>query len=79
MEKVFAEIGFGNETFLSTEFEKNNSEHRVPKFILPNKIEELYFRVWLLKKVYILSSKYGFYIMKKNRSKFKILFGIGGI
>mgnify|MGYP001571949032 len=44
MKKVFAEIGFGNDTFLSTEFEEGESEYRVPKFVLPNKIHDLYFR-----------------------------------
>lgn len=34
MKKVFAEIGFGNDTFLSTEFEEENSEYRVPKFVM---------------------------------------------
>lgn len=33
MKKVFAEIGFGNDSFLSTEFEDGEEEYRVPKFI----------------------------------------------
>ena len=39
-EKVYAEIGIGNESFLSTEFEKGDKEHRVKRFIKPKKINE---------------------------------------
>lgn len=78
MKKVFAEIGFGNETFISTEFEEKNSEYRIPKFIFPNKITGLYFRFWVFKNVFILSSDQGFKINKKDRNKLKILFGISG-
>ncbi len=79
MKKVFAEIGFGNSTFLSTEFEDGNNEYRIPKFVLPNKITGLYFRLWIFKKVFILSSNNGFEITKKDKNKLKILLGISGI
>jgi hypothetical protein len=79
MEKICAEIGFGNESFLSTEFEKGDSEYRIPKLILPKKIQEFYLRFWIFKKVFVLSTKNGFHIDKKDRNKLKILFGIGGI
>lgn len=78
MKKIFAEIGFGNDSFFSTEIEENGGEHRIPKFIKPTKIEEYYFRFWLFKKVLIISTKDGFKIVNKNKNKFKILFGIGG-
>ena len=78
MKKVFAEIGFGNDTFLSTEFEEEESEYRIPKFVLPNKIDGLYFRLWLFKNVFILSTNDGFKTKKKDRNKLKILFGICG-
>lgn len=78
MKKVFAEIGFGNDTFLSTEFEEGGTEHRVPRFIVPDKITEIYLRFWIFKKVLILSSKNGFEIKTKDKNKLKILFGIGG-
>jgi hypothetical protein len=78
MKKVFAEIGFGNDTFLSTEFEEGDTEYRVLKFVLPNKINGFYFRVWLFKDVFILSSNHGFEMKKKDRNKLKILFGIEG-
>lgn len=79
MKKVFAEIGFGNDTFLSTEFEERETEHRVPEFIVPHKIDGMYFRLWIYKNVFILSSNQGFEMKKKDRNKLKILFGISGI
>jgi hypothetical protein len=78
MKKVFAEIGFGNNTFLSTEFEEGGIEYRIPKFILPNRINGFYFRFWIFKKVFILSSNHGFEVTKKDKNKLKILFGISG-
>ena len=78
MKKVFTEIGFGNDTFFSTEIEDGNSEYRIPKFIKPQKISGYYFRFWIFKKVFIFSSDNGFRIAKKDKNKFKILFGISG-
>ena len=37
--KIFAELGYGNATFCNTEIEKGKYEHRIPKFIVPKKIE----------------------------------------
>ncbi|MEI8337932.1 MAG: DUF3977 family protein [bacterium] len=79
MKKVFAEIGFGNDTFLSTEFEEGESEYRVPKFILPQKIKGFYLRVWINKTVFILSTNNFLIVMKKDINRFKIFFGISGI
>jgi hypothetical protein len=79
MKRVYAEIGFGNETFLSTEIEEGESEYRIPGFKKPEKINELYFRLWVCKKVFIFSTKKFFKIKGKDRNKFKILFGIGGL
>lgn len=76
--KVFAEIGFGNDTFLSTEFEEGEYEYRVPKFIRPGRIDEFYFRFWIFKKVFIVSTKVGFKMQTKNRNMLKILFGVAG-
>jgi len=78
MRKVFAEIGFGNDTFLSTEIEEENSEYRIPKFIKPQKISGYHFRFWIFKKVFVLSTNHGLEIKKKDRNKLKILFGVSG-
>ena len=66
MKKIFAEIGIGNDTFLSTELEEDENEYRLPKFILPKKITEYYFRFWIFKNVFIISTKNGFEIRKKE-------------
>lgn len=79
MKKVFAELGIGNDTFFSTEFEEGDSEYRISKFILPSKITGFYFRFWVFKKVFVLSSDKGFEVREKNRNKLKILFGVSGI
>lgn len=78
MKKVFSEIGLGNDSFFSTEFEEDNSEHRVSKFVLPDKINGFYFRLWVFKNVFILSTNDGFETNKKDRNKLKILFGVSG-
>ena len=65
MKKIFTEIGFGNDTFFSTEIEDGNSEYRIPKFIKPQKISGYYFRFWIFKKVFIFSSDNGFRIAKR--------------
>ncbi len=82
MKKVFAEIGLGNGSFLSTEFEEgdgeNKREYRIPKFIRPEKIYDYHLRFWIFKWMLILSTKDGILTRRKDRNKFKILFGVGG-
>lgn len=79
MVKVYAEVGIGNETFLSTEFEDGVGEYRVPGFKIPDKIDDVYLRLWLGGRKYILSTKDGFKTDRKDRNRFKLLFGIGGV
>ncbi len=78
MKKVFAEIGFGNESFFSTEIEEGDKEYRIPKFIKPQKINGYYLRFWIFKKVFILSTDEGLKIKSKDRNKLKLLFGVSG-
>lgn len=78
MKKIFSEIGFGNDTFLSTEIEINDTEYRISNFIKPKIINDYYIRVWIFKTVFILSTNSGFKITQKNKNKLKILFGISG-
>jgi hypothetical protein len=75
---IFAEIGYGNETFVSTEIEKGEREHRVAKFMMPSKVEGIYLRFWVGKRVLVLSTKNGFSLKKKDRVKLKVLFGVEG-
>ena len=78
MKKVYAEMGLGNDTFLSTEFEESDKEYRVPRFVVPDKIIGIYIRLWIFKKVFILSSDKGLFTQKREKNRFKILFGISG-
>ncbi len=78
MKKTFAEIGFGNETFFSTEIEENDREYRIPRFIMPSNFYDLYFRFWIGKRSCVFSTKDGIKIKGKDRNKFELLFGIGG-
>ena len=45
----------------------------------PKKVKGYYLRVWVFKKVFIISTNNGFEIVKKSRNNFKIVFGISGI
>lgn len=78
MEKIFAEIGIGNDTFLSTEVENGDKEYRIPMFVKPKIIKGYYLRFWIFKSVFILSTNSGFEVTKKNKNKLKILFGVSG-
>ena len=79
MKKVFAEIGFGNETFFSTEIEEDGKEeYRIPRFIIPTVIRGYYIRVWVGTNVYILSTRDGFERGKKDKKRIKILVGVSG-
>jgi len=78
-EKIFAEIGLGNKSILSTEFENKNKEHRINKFIMPKKVMGIYIRIWILKRVLIISTYDGIKFNKKDENKFKFLFGIEGV
>lgn len=78
MKKIFAEIGVGNKTFLSTEIEEGSNELRIPKLILPKKIEGYYLRLWIFRRVIIFSTNEVIKLQKKTSSHLKILFGISG-
>lgn len=79
MRRCYAELGYGNKTFFSTEIcEPNSKEKRIPKFIFPKDIDDYYMRIWVGKRVYVLSSKDGPKIQQKKRYALKILFGIAG-
>ncbi|MBU2616343.1 MAG: DUF3977 family protein [Nanoarchaeota archaeon] len=78
MNKVYTEIGFGNESFFSTEIEEKTKEYRLKKFILPKKILGIYLRFWIFKKVLVISSVNGISVNKKDKNKIKLLLGIEG-
>lgn len=78
MKKIFAEIGIGNDTFVSTEIEEGDEEYRIPRWMIPSVVKGVYLRIWLFKTVFIFSTNHGFEIKQKSKHKFKLLFGISG-
>lgn len=78
MNKVYAEVGIGNGTLFSSEFEEGETEYRVPKFVRPQKVDGYYVRLWVLKTMIVVSTNEGIKVKKKNRNCFKFLFGISG-
>lgn len=78
MKKVYAEVGFGNETFFSTEVEDVDTEYRIPKFVRPAKVTEYYLRLWIGRRIFILSTRDWLKIQKKDKNKLKILAGMAG-
>jgi hypothetical protein len=76
--KVYAEIGFGNNGFFSTEIEEGKKEYRVRKIVIPKKVQGVHIRVATKNKTFILSTYNGL-IIKEGKKKFKFLFGIQGI
>jgi len=79
MKKIYAEIGIGNKSFLSTEIEEKNKEFRIRTFIFPEKLKEIYFRLWVFRFVIILSFFKGIFLRKKSKNNFKFLIGFGGV
>ena len=79
MRTYFCEIGYGNDTFISTEIvEPNGDDFRARRFMVRKPIA-IYFRLWIKRKVYVLSTNKFFEIRKKPkrpRKGIKILFGI---
>ena len=78
MKRVYAEIGLGNGSFLSTEIEENGKEYRISEFIKPQKIDDYYLRIWVLKRIFIFSTKDGLKTSRKDINKLKIVLGFGG-
>lgn len=78
--KKYTEIGFGNTWFIRTEFEDSDgTEREVRGFTAPFKLQSVYFRLWMGKKVIILDSKEGLKLSSKNRKNFKLVIGFMGI
>jgi hypothetical protein len=82
-EKLFTEIGFDKDNNkywfgVSSEIEKDDGTETRQTGFIKMKINYIYFRLWVGKKVLIISKK-GFEITKKNRNNFKLVFGIAGV
>ena len=74
----YFEIGIGNTWLVRTEIElTDDSEFEVKGLVGGLYFESFYIRLWLGgKQVFIFDSKEGFKIKKKDKRKFKIIFGI---
>ena len=77
--KIYAEVGIGNDTFFSTEYEDGDREYRVSRFVKPSHVMEYYVRIWIRKTVYIFSTHEGLKKVSKDKNRFKFLFGVGGV
>lgn len=76
----FIEIGIGNKWFIRTEIElSDGKEFEVKGVVRPISFQSAYIRIWILKTVFILDMKQGFKKVKKNRTTFKLIFGIVSI
>ncbi|MDM5185976.1 DUF3977 family protein [Bacillus sp. DX4.1] len=73
----YIEIGIGNTWLVRTETELNDgTEYEEKGIVRPIKFHSLYVRIWIRNTVFIFNLKEGFKKVKKNRKKFKIIFGI---
>ena len=74
----YLEFGIGNTWLVRTEVELDNDyEFEMKGWKGGIRFESCYIRLWLGgKRVFIFDSKEGFKIKKKDKRKFKIIFGI---
>lgn len=74
----YFEIGIGNTWLVRTEIELTDDyEFEVKGLVGGLHYESFYIRLWLGgKRVFIFDTKEGFKIKKKDKRKFKIIFGI---
>lgn len=73
----YIEFGFGNTWFVRTETElEDRTEIESKGIVGPVLYDSFYFRIWIGKTVFILSSKEGFKKTTKTRKAFKLIFGI---
>lgn len=73
----YIEIGIGNSSLIRTETELEDGTEFEQKGIKgPINFYSCYIRIWLSKTVLIADFREGFKRQKKNRSEFKLIFGI---
>ena len=73
--KYFAEVGYGNTNWISTEIENGSSEYRLNELVI-KKITSFYIRIWMGKRVLAIGMPFEFVVKSKMKSDFKIVFGI---
>ena len=73
----FIEFGIGNKWLIRTEIERSDgTEFEEKGIVRPIRMQSVYFRCWVSKKVVILDFKEGFKKVKKDQRAIKIVFGI---
>jgi hypothetical protein len=73
----YIEFGIGNRWLVRTETEfDDGSEIEERGIVRPIKFHSVYLRFWVEKNVIILNTREGWIHMKKDRNKFKLIFGI---
>lgn len=78
--KKYIEIGFGNTWFIRTELEQEDgTETEIKGIYSPFQLKSIYIRVWLGKRVWIVDTREGLKLAKKNKKKFKLILGFYGI
>lgn len=73
----FIEFGIGNTWLIRTETElEDGSEYEEKGIKGPIHLQSIYIRIWIKKNVLIVDLKEGIKLKKKDRNKFKFIFGI---
>jgi len=75
---VFTEFGFGNTGFVSTEFEFDDQEIRIRGFYGISNFTDPYIRIWIGKRVFVLS-KHGAKVIRKPYRAFKWIIGFAEV
>jgi hypothetical protein len=78
MIRTYSEVGIGNGSLLSTEYEYGHRELRVSWFAWPEHISGYYIRIWVWRRVMIISTDNGVEIQHKDKRRFKLVLGMKG-
>ncbi|MDQ0170109.1 DUF3977 family protein [Paenibacillus tundrae] len=78
--KKYIEIGFGNTWFIRTELEhEDGTETEIKGIYSPFQLKSIYIRVWFGKRVFIMDTREGMKLAKKDKKKYKLILGFYGI
>lgn len=76
----YIEIGLGNRWFIRTEIEyEDGSESEVKGILRPFRLQSIYIRLWVGRRVFVIDSKEGFKQYAKSRKKLKLILGFRGL
>lgn len=73
----YIEFGIGNKWLLRTETElEDGSEYEEEGLIGPIKLQSVYIRVWIGRRVFVLDSSDGLKLARKKRKAVKVVIGM---